>query len=95
MIRVHILGLVVANTVSQLSTYDLESIWDQGVHAVRGVEIALYETAGGIMEESEARAYGEAADAIWTEHIKQWPSVVMDLDRSSRDAYDWAVTLPG
>ncbi|MBB3348325.1 hypothetical protein [Sphingomonas sp. BK069] len=94
LIRMHILGLVVANTVAQLSRFNRESIWDQGVHAVRAVEIALYEMAGGIMEDPQALAYEEAANVIWEEHIRRWPEVVTTLDRSRRSSYPWAATLP-
>lgn len=93
--RVYIIGLTVSNTLLHIvAGTERERIWDQAVTSVRAVEIAMLDTVGGAMMPEEAIRYEEAADALWSKHIQQWPEIKSTLDRSRREVFPWAALLP-
>ncbi len=95
LIRVHIIGLTVSNTlIHMVAGAERERIWDQAVTSVRAVEIAMLDTVGGAMMPDEAVCYEAAADALWLEHIQRWPKIKSTLDRSRREVFPWAALLP-
>jgi hypothetical protein len=93
MVRITLMVLGAAAVLQSLGGFTFDQASDEARAAIRAVEIALNELAGGMMDQEEAAALQQSLDAAVEEGTAVLTAMIKTLPRHRLSELFWATSL--